>query len=44
MKDNLILGMAIGVVIGGLLVHSNKKAQQFIEDAKDCIQEKIEKI
>ena len=44
MSDNLILGMAIGVVIGGLIVHSSKKAQDLIDDGKDFVKEKIDNL
>ena len=44
MNDNLIMGLAIGFVIGALLVHSNKKAQTFIEQGKDKVKEAIEKL
>ena len=44
MNDNLILGMVLGFVIGGLVVHSSKSAQKFIEDGKQVIKEKIDNI
>ena len=44
MKDNMILGLAIGFMIGALLVHSNQKASQVIEQGKQKVIEQIEKI
>ena len=44
MNDNLILGMAIGFVVGALIVHSNQKASEFIDDSKQKIVETIEKM
>lgn len=44
MNDNLFLGMAIGFVIGTILVHSNQKASNFIDESKQKIVETIEKV
>ena len=44
MNDNLILGMVLGFIVGGLVVHSSKSAQQFIENGKEAIKEKIDSI
>lgn len=44
MCDNLILGMAIGFVIGAMLVHSNQKANQIIDEGKEKIKDAINKI
>lgn len=44
MNDNLFLGMAIGFVIGAILVHSNQKASNFIDESKQKIVETIEKV
>lgn len=44
MCDNLILGMAVGFIIGAMLVHNNQKASQFIDDGKEKIKEAIDKI
>lgn len=44
MSDNLILGMAIGIVVGGLIVHSSKKAQNLIEEGKDFVKEQIDNL
>ena len=44
MNDNLILGHAMGFVIGALLVHSSTKASEFIDEGKQKIVETIEKM
>ena len=44
MKDNMILGLAIGFIVGALLVHNNQKASQVIEQGKQKVIETIEKI
>ena len=44
MSDNLLVGMAIGFMVGALLVHNNQKANEFIEEGKQKIVETIEKM
>lgn len=44
MSDNLILGLAIGFMAGAILVHSNQKANEFIDDSKKKIVDAIEKM
>ena len=44
MCDNLVLGMAIGFMVGAIVVHNNQKASEFIEDGKQKIKETIDKI
>ena len=44
MTDNLLLGLAVGFMCGALLVHSNEKASEFIDDGKQKILDTIEKI
>lgn len=44
MNDNLIMGLAIGFVVGALLVHCNPKANQMIEEGKQKVKETIDKI
>lgn len=44
MDDKLIIGLAMGFIVGALLVHSNKKAAQLIETGKEKIKETIDKI
>ena len=42
--DKLLIGMALGFIVGAILVHSSKKAQQVIEQGKEVIKEKIEQL
>ncbi|MGN1213068.1 MAG: hypothetical protein ACI4TZ_03395 [Christensenellales bacterium] len=44
MNDNLIFGLALGFIAGAILVHSNQKANQMIEEGKEKIKETIDKI
>ena len=44
LDDKLIIGMALGFIVGAIVVHSNKKVQQVIEDGKEKIKEKIEQM
>lgn len=44
MCDNMILGLAVGFVAGAIWVHSNKKANEFIDEGKQKAKEAIEKI
>ena len=39
-----IFGVAVGVMLGALLVHSNPKAQEFVENGKNLVKKKIEKM
>lgn len=42
--DKLIIGMALGFIVGAITVHSNKKVQQIIDQGKEKIKEKIEQM
>ena len=42
MSDNLIIGMALGFVVGALVVHSSKKAQGILDKGKEMAIEKLE--
>ena len=44
MSDNLLLGLAVGFMCGALLVHSNQKASEFIDDGKQKIMDTLKKI
>lgn len=41
MKDCLILGMALGFIIGAVVVQGNKNAQAIVEQGKKTVEEKI---
>ena len=42
--EKLIVGMALGFIVGAIVVHSSKKAQDIIEQGKEKVKEQIEKI
>lgn len=42
--DKLLIGMALGFVIGAIVVHSSKKAQQVVEQGKEMLKEKIDQL
>ena len=44
MNDSLIIVMAIGFIAGAILVHSNQKVNQMIEEGKEKVKETIDKI
>ncbi len=44
MKEGLILGMAIGIIAGAVIVGSSKKAQDIVEKGKKAVKKKIEKM
>lgn len=43
MKEG-ILGVALGVVLGALLVQSSPKAQELVEKGKDLVKNKVHKM
>lgn len=42
MSDNLIIGMMLGFVVGAIVVHSSKKAQEIMDKGKEMAIEKLE--
>ena len=44
MKDCLLLGMALGLIAGELIVTNNSKAEQIVEKGKKAIKKQIEKM
>lgn len=44
LDDKLLIGMALGFIVGAITVHSSKKMQQAIEQGKEVIKEKLENI
>ncbi len=44
LDDKLIIGMALGFIVGAIVVNKRKKVQQVIEDGKEKIKEKIEQM
>ena len=39
-----IFGVAVGVMLGALLVNNNPKAQELVEQGKNIVKKKIEKM
>ena len=44
MKEGLIIGMALGVLVGGIVVGSSKKAQQLVSKSKNAIKKQIQNL
>ena len=44
MKEGIILGMAIGVLVGGVVVGTSKKAQQMVNKGKNAIKKQIQNL
>lgn len=44
MKDCCLLSMALGFVIGALIVADSEKAQDLVEKGKKAVKEQIKKI
>lgn len=40
-KDNLLVGMALGAIVGAFFVQSNKKAQDMVQKGKAALKKKI---
>ncbi|MGN1227636.1 MAG: hypothetical protein ACI4TX_03240 [Christensenellales bacterium] len=44
MKECLIVGMALGFLVGAVLVQSNKQAQDVVKQGKEMVTKKIQEI
>lgn len=44
LDDKLVIGMALGFIVGAIVVHSSKKMQQCIDQGKEMIKDKIEQM
>lgn len=42
--DKLVIGMALGFIVGAIVVHNSKKVQQVMDDGKEKIKEKLEQM
>lgn len=42
--DKLLVGMALGFIVGAIVIHSSKKAQQLMDEGKEKIKEKLEQL
>lgn len=44
MKECLIVGMALGFLVGAVLVQGNKQAQDVVKQGKEIVAKKIQEI
>lgn len=44
MKECLIVGMALGFLVGAVLVQGNKEAQNIVKNGKEAVAKKIKEI
>ncbi len=44
MKDAVLIGMALGFVVGALVVSNNSQAKQMVEKSKKAVKDKLKKI
>lgn len=44
MKESFTFGLAMGMIVGAILVHTSPKVQRMMEKGEKCIKEKIEEI
>ncbi len=44
MKDCLLLGMALGLIAGALIVTNNPKAEEIVQKGKKAVKKQVEKL
>ena len=44
MKDSVIIGMALGFIVGALVVTNNEKAQNIVNKGKKAFKDQVKKI
>ena len=44
MKDCLLIGMALGFLVGAVLVQGNKKVEQVVKNGKEIVANKLKEI
>lgn len=44
MKEGIIVGMALGFLVGAVLVQGNKQAQEMVKQGKQAISKKAKEI
>lgn len=44
MKDCVLISMALGFVVGALVVSNNSKAQEIVEKSKKAVKDQVKKI
>ncbi len=44
MKESFTFGLAMGLLVGAILVHTSPKAQQIMDKGEKCLKEQINKM
>lgn len=44
MRDGILVGMSLGIIVGAVLVNTNKKAEKLVESGKEKLKEQINKL
>lgn len=44
MKEGLIIGLALGVIIGAVIVTNNQNAEKLVEKGKKAVKKQLEKL
>ena len=44
MEEGLIIGLALGVIVGAVIVTNNQKAEKLVEKGKKAVKKQIEKL
>ena len=44
MKVCVLIGMALGFIVGAIVVSNNEKAQRIVENGKKVVKEQVKKI
>lgn len=44
MKDCVLIGMALGFIVGAIVVSNSEKAQKMVEKGKKAVKEQVKKI
>ena len=42
MRDGVLIGMAVGAVLGAILVEGNKPVGELVHQSKQCVKEKAD--
>jgi len=44
MNSGILMGMAIGAVLGAMLVEENSSARELVQKGKKCVKQKIDAV
>ncbi len=44
MKDSLLIGMALGLIVGAVLVKNNKEIEQLVDKGEKAVKETMNKM